>query len=401
METEEAEKCSETTKTAQADSVSGTDANSKTKRGESCSIVYESGVAKEGETEAAWKKQTFTVWYLGSALMHRLYTQSLQPWVMAEVKRKRDGIREVNVEVGADGFLRARGRDPSGQETGETIMEHHLQGLSRFARLHQDPRCFAYLTRTQMGTDYICHVYLATSDNTISELFSCIREATRDLHLAASASAMGEGSDLSENDKATFEIRYLGRAKVQCRKLASEAVDALAERLVAWEEAQMMRQMREKEKRQRHASGASIKSLPASLDEEVSIMENNLGDQLDRLRRGANLAASHAGHFQDESGESSADDLPSGGEMSSSSENIVDEDSHRRVHHNPHYVHNQKQQQQHQQSRQPLAPQAQLGHHHHSFHSVTLDKQSSVQGESVDSVDDQDTSSEDVFEESA
>lgn len=395
METKEAENdCTEATKTAHADSVSETDANCKTKKSGSC-IVSESGGAKTEEPEGGWKKQTFTVWYLGSALMHRLYTQSLQPWVMAEVKRKRDGIREVNVEVCADGFLRAKGRDPSGQETGETILEHHLQGLSRFARLHQDPRCFAYLTRTQMGTDYICHVYLATSDNTITELFSCIREATRDLHLAAATNAMGEGSDLSENDKATFEIRYLGRAKVQCRKLASEAVDALAERLMAWEEAQRMRQLREKERRQRHASGASIKSLPASLDDEVSIMENNLGDQLDRLRRGANIAASHAGHFPDESGESSADDLASGGEMSSSSENILEEDPH---HHNPHPLHQHRQQ---QHSRQPLVPQAQLGHHHHSFHSVTLDKQSSLRGESVDSVEDQGTSTEDVFDESA
>ncbi|XP_076467921.1 TBC1 domain family member 1-like isoform X2 [Babylonia areolata] len=400
METKEAENvCEETTKTAHADSVAGIDTKCKMENSESFSSVSESEGAREEGTEVGWKKQTFTVWYLGSALMHRLYTQSLQPWVMAEVKRKRDGIKEVNVEVGSDGFLRAKGRDPSGQETGETILEHHLQGLSRFARLHQDPRCFAYLTRTQLGTDYICHVYLATSDNTISELFSCIREATRDLHLASSASgssSMGEGSDLSENDKATFEIRYLGRARVQCRKLASEAVDALAERLMAWEEAQRMKQLREKERRQRHASGASIKSLPASLDEEVSIMENNLGDQLDRLRRGANVAASHAGHFPDESGDSSADDLASGGEMSSSSENILEFDHHH--HHHNHPAHQQRPLQQQQQHRQPLAPQAQLGHHHHSFHSVTLDKQSSLRGESMDSVEEHGMSTEDVFD---
>ena len=72
------------------------------------------------------------------------------------------------MEVTADGILQVKGRHPSGQETGETLFEHHLQGLSRFARLHQDPRCFAYLTRTQMGGDFICHVYLATSENTVS-----------------------------------------------------------------------------------------------------------------------------------------------------------------------------------------------------------------------------------------
>lgn len=37
----------------------------------------------------------FAVWYLGSSPMHRLYTHTIQPWVMAEIKRRRDGIREV------------------------------------------------------------------------------------------------------------------------------------------------------------------------------------------------------------------------------------------------------------------------------------------------------------------
>ena len=99
-----------------------------------------------------------------------------------------------------------------------------------------------------------------------------------------------------------------------------------------------------------------FQSLPASLDEAVSITENNLGDQQDRLRRGANAATSHIGHFHYESGDSSADDLASGGE-SSSSENILEEDHHA---HHP--------QQHHLQAHPP----AQLGHHHHSFHSVTL-----------------------------
>lgn len=38
-------------------------------------------------------KHKFLVWYLGSATMHRLYTHSVQPWVMAEVKRRRDGLQ--------------------------------------------------------------------------------------------------------------------------------------------------------------------------------------------------------------------------------------------------------------------------------------------------------------------
>lgn len=74
----------------------------------------------------------------------------------------------MTLEVGLDGILRAKGRSHAGDDTGEVILEHHLHSLSRFARLHQDPRCFAYLTKTQSGGDYLCHVYLATSENTVS-----------------------------------------------------------------------------------------------------------------------------------------------------------------------------------------------------------------------------------------
>lgn len=66
------------------------------------------------------------------------------------------------------------------------------------------------------------------------------------------------------------------------------------------------------------------KSLPASLDDAVVITENNLGAQLDRLRRGANAASSHVGVFHYDSGDSSMDDLASGGETSSS-ECLLDE----------------------------------------------------------------------------
>ena len=56
--------------------------------------ISDAGDAMDAGAHCSWAKR-FTVWYLGSAIMHRLYTQSLQPWVMAEVKRKRDGIKEV------------------------------------------------------------------------------------------------------------------------------------------------------------------------------------------------------------------------------------------------------------------------------------------------------------------
>ena len=98
----------------------------------------------------------------------------------------------------------------------------------------------------------------------ISELFTCIREATRDHLAGAAANNMGEGTDPSGSVKATFEIRYLGRARVHSRKLSSEVMDTLAERLTALDEEHVIKKLEEKERRERHASGASIKvSCPA------------------------------------------------------------------------------------------------------------------------------------------
>ena len=74
----------------------------------------------------------------------------------------------MTISVGEDKVLRVNLQDSAGSESSRPIHEHPLQGVSRFARLYQDPRCFAYLTKTQIGTDYICHVYLATTDNTVS-----------------------------------------------------------------------------------------------------------------------------------------------------------------------------------------------------------------------------------------
>ncbi|XP_025087952.1 TBC1 domain family member 4-like isoform X3 [Pomacea canaliculata] len=283
-------------------------------------------------------KHKFLVWYLGSATMHRLYTHSVQPWVMAEVKRRRDGIKEVSLEVRSDGMLRALERSPSGQETGEVILEHNIQGLSRFARLHQDPRCFGYLTKSQSNLDFTCHVYLATTERTIHEIFACIQKSTKD-QVSAPAGNMGEGTDSSDSIKATYEVKYLGRTKVTRKKLTSDAMDTLAERLMAYEESQLMKKLEEQERRQRHSSGASIQSLPASLDEVVSITENNLGAQLDRLRRGANAASSHATSFQYDSPDSSADDVASGGDTSSSENVLDDSTSHHHYHHQDHKRH--------------------------------------------------------------
>lgn len=106
----------------------------------------------------------FQAFYLGSMPMDRLYSQTMQPWVMAEVRRKRQGIKDVTLEVSGDIFRVINAK----QEENAILLEHNVKGITRFAKLHQDPLCFAYLTRYQLNADFECHVFLAKSEELVS-----------------------------------------------------------------------------------------------------------------------------------------------------------------------------------------------------------------------------------------
>lgn len=94
----------------------------------------------------------------------------------------------------------------------------------------------------------------------IHELFSCIREATKDPQ-CTTHTTMGEGTDPADTVKATFEVRYVGRSKVSCKKLSSDMMDSLALQLLSREEEQLIKQLQVQERRQRHTSGTSIKVI--------------------------------------------------------------------------------------------------------------------------------------------
>ncbi|CAL1528038.1 unnamed protein product, partial [Lymnaea stagnalis] len=132
----------------------------------------------------------------------------------------------------------------------------HLKGLTRFAKLHQDPRCFAYLTRYQLNADFECHVYLVDSEEIIPQLFKAIREASKDIHskppetaAAAQPPGVAPGSEWDGGDqcKSLFEVKYMGRAKVVSKRLTADYIDGLAEKMIAREEDMTMRRLEEKE----------------------------------------------------------------------------------------------------------------------------------------------------------
>ncbi|KAH3831237.1 hypothetical protein DPMN_104499 [Dreissena polymorpha] len=110
--------------------------------------------------------QKHVVIYLGSTHLDRRFPpQAVMPWVMAEVKRSRDTFKEVQLEI-LKSTLKAVAYE--GSEKVDTVFEHNLHTLSRFAKTHADPRCFAYLRRQSLNSDFECHAFLA-HDETVQD----------------------------------------------------------------------------------------------------------------------------------------------------------------------------------------------------------------------------------------
>ena len=87
--------------------------------------------------------------------------QYVMPWVMAEVKRRKEAFREVMLEV------KVHVLQGSLSDNEEVLFEHRLTSMTRFAKTHQDPRCFAYLCRQNLYCDFECHVFLAHSEEMV------------------------------------------------------------------------------------------------------------------------------------------------------------------------------------------------------------------------------------------
>ena len=108
----------------------------------------------------------FCARYLGSKTMDKLYSQTMQPWVMAQVRRRKTGDHNVLIEIiGETLTVHSMNSEP---EESKVQFNHHLRGLTRFAKLHQDPCCFAYLTRYQTTADFECHVFMVSAEEVVS-----------------------------------------------------------------------------------------------------------------------------------------------------------------------------------------------------------------------------------------
>lgn len=86
---------------------------------------------------------------------------------------------------------------------GHPIFVHPMHCVSKYAQLQHDPTCFSYLIRDSKESPYFCHVFQAKSANKVHDIFSAIREATtRGNHISMMASANQQRPLVSGNNQA-------------------------------------------------------------------------------------------------------------------------------------------------------------------------------------------------------
>lgn len=106
--------------------------------------------------------------YFGEETLDRRHTPAMISWVMADVRRvgEQSGIRHVRLVVGPTTLSAFEGM----VDDEVTVFEHRLQTLTRFTRTPHEPRCFSYLTRSNLQLPFTCHVFLAADESTVRNL---------------------------------------------------------------------------------------------------------------------------------------------------------------------------------------------------------------------------------------
>ena len=119
-----------------------------------------STIAEQSENPDSEAK-SFRFIYLGSAVLDKRYTLSMLPWVIAEVRRRRERTSiDLNVEA-----MTVKAADCS---SGTTLFHHNVQTITRYTR-STDKKCFSYLTRIpeEVSSCY-CYVFEAVECAAVS-----------------------------------------------------------------------------------------------------------------------------------------------------------------------------------------------------------------------------------------
>lgn len=122
------------------------------------------------------RNMSFDAVYFGDATLDRRHTPAMLPWLMAGIRRRGRG-HSVKLVIG-DGMLNAfltNDASPLRDVTSghvhsarlSALFSHHMNTMTRFARIVHHPSCFSYLTRSDSDSPFVCHVFQAESETTV------------------------------------------------------------------------------------------------------------------------------------------------------------------------------------------------------------------------------------------
>ncbi|XP_077983763.1 TBC1 domain family member 1-like isoform X2 [Glandiceps talaboti] len=189
--------------------------------------------SSEDQHFAAGEKMTFRLIYFGEESLDRRFTQSMLPWILAEVRRRTERRMAV-VQLSNKTLLCID------EETGAISFEHRLQGISRICRCQRDKRCFTYLYKINADADFNCHVFQAVDSDTVHKFANAIREATReavkeDQH-AKVHGKLPVTECLIDGNSSNFEVLYCGKIVVSHKKAPPTLIDDTIQKFKDYEE---------------------------------------------------------------------------------------------------------------------------------------------------------------------
>lgn len=258
--------------------------------------VKMSAVVNEKRFHSAVNR-VFEAIYYGSITLDRRYTPAMLPWLVAEVKRRGQKGRPVRLQV-KEHVLKCYSLN------GNVIwLEHHLSNIYRFIQTLHNKKCFAYLIKdaTESATRN-CYVFEVAEESMVQDLFTIMKEASRELHgnqssIQTTVAVSTSGCSSSDNGAQRFELLYVGKIKVSHRKPPPTFIDEAVEkfRVLELEKLKHQHEYGAVPDRKRHGSGTSVASLPPNLEHFVSIRENELEGQVERLGGSESDTGSGAG----------------------------------------------------------------------------------------------------------
>ncbi|KAK3728848.1 hypothetical protein QZH41_020235 [Actinostola sp. cb2023] len=179
--------------------------------------------------EGATPGQRFQFVYLGFAVLDRRYTQSMLPWVISEVRRRKERNHIfLCVEESAVKALNVA--------DGSTSFQHGVQTITRCAR-SLDKKCFAYLVKSNDSTcSCFCYVFESVDNLSVPGFIHCIKETVKgscdseSKHKRKTSSFESTSTEVQNTIMVNYPLNYVGKVVVSHRQAPPTLIDDSVER---------------------------------------------------------------------------------------------------------------------------------------------------------------------------